>query len=100
MFCVLYLVKNADISSLLRSVTALDQLQIELKNPCLILIQMRFPCRLVLDLFAGSGALGIEALSRGADYAVFVENSRKSAELVNNNLNGSGLQEFSVLYRT
>ena len=37
------------------------------------IIQMRFPCRLVLDLFAGSGALGIEALSRGADYAVFVE---------------------------
>ena len=53
-----------------------------------------------LDLFAGSGGIGIEALSRGADCAVFVENSRKSAELVNNNLNGSGLQEFSVLYQT
>lgn len=64
------------------------------------IIQMRFPCRLVLDLFAGSGALGIEALSRGADCAVFVENSRKSADLVNNNLNGSGFQEFSVLYQT
>ncbi|MGH2637663.1 MAG: RsmD family RNA methyltransferase, partial [Actinomycetota bacterium] len=33
----------------------------------------RLPGALVLDLFAGTGALGIEALSRGADRAVFVE---------------------------
>jgi 16S rRNA (guanine966-N2)-methyltransferase len=40
----------------------------------------------VLDLFAGSGALGIEALSRGASSAVFVEEDRQSAEIVERNL--------------
>jgi len=40
----------------------------------------------VLDLFAGSGALGIEALSRGAKQVVFVEKSRSVAKLVEKNL--------------
>jgi len=40
----------------------------------------------VLDLFAGSGALGIEALSRGAASAVFVEDDRQSAEVIEKNL--------------
>jgi len=40
----------------------------------------------VLDLFAGTGQLGIEALSRGARSAVFIDNSRKSLEVVKRNL--------------
>jgi 16S rRNA (guanine966-N2)-methyltransferase len=40
----------------------------------------------VLDLFAGSGALGIEALSRGASSGVFVEEDRQSAEIIERNL--------------
>jgi 16S rRNA (guanine966-N2)-methyltransferase len=40
----------------------------------------------VLDLFAGSGALGIEALSRGASSAVFVEEDRQSAAIIERNL--------------
>jgi len=40
----------------------------------------------VLDLFAGSGALGIEALSRGASSVVFVETDRQSAQIVESNL--------------
>jgi len=39
----------------------------------------------VLDLFAGSGALGIEALSRGASSAVFVEEDRQSAAIIEGN---------------
>lgn len=39
-----------------------------------------------LDLFAGSGAIGIEALSRGASYAVFVEQNKKAAECIAENL--------------
>ena len=42
-------------------------------------------CRL-LDLFAGSGAIGIEALSRGASHAVFVENSEKAIACIRHNL--------------
>jgi 16S rRNA (guanine966-N2)-methyltransferase len=40
----------------------------------------------VLDLFAGSGAMGIEALSRGADRAVFVESDVSAAEAIERNL--------------
>jgi 16S rRNA (guanine966-N2)-methyltransferase len=40
----------------------------------------------VLDLFAGSGALGVEALSRGASSVVFVEADRQSAEIIEGNL--------------
>jgi 16S rRNA (guanine966-N2)-methyltransferase len=39
-----------------------------------------------LDLFAGSGAIGIEALSRGAEYACFVDSSRKAAGIIEDNL--------------
>src|SRR6266487_6549424 len=40
----------------------------------------------VLDLFAGSGALGIEALSRGASSVLFVEEDRQSIEIIEKNL--------------
>ena len=40
----------------------------------------------VLDIFAGTGNLGIEALSRGAGYAVFVDSHRESAEVIRKNL--------------
>ena len=45
----------------------------------------------VLDLYAGSGALGIEALSRGAAEAVFVERDRRAAELIARNLEAVGV---------
>jgi 16S rRNA (guanine966-N2)-methyltransferase len=44
----------------------------------------------VLDLFAGSGALGLEALSRGAAHAVFVEASSQAASVVQRNLRDLG----------
>ena len=39
----------------------------------------------ILDLFGGSGQLGLEALSRGADIATFVDSSREAAELIKRN---------------
>lgn len=49
-------------------------------------IQFDIPGARVLDLFAGSGQLGIEALSRGARQAVFVDQSRASLDVVRENL--------------
>ncbi len=46
----------------------------------------------VLDLFAGTGALGIEALSRGAASAIFVEDDRQSADAIEKNLAKTNLQ--------
>lgn len=47
----------------------------------------------VLDLFAGSGALGIEALSRGAAHAVFVERDRRALTALRANLDTLGLRD-------
>ena len=44
----------------------------------------------VLDLFAGSGSLGIEALSRGAAWADFVEHDRRQCEVIRSNLEATG----------
>lgn len=49
-----------------------------------------------LDLCAGTGALGIEALSRGAASAVFVERSRLAADTLQSNLASLGAREFEV----
>ena len=46
----------------------------------------RITASAVLDLYAGTGALGIEALSRGADLAVFADQSREALELIHTNL--------------
>src|ERR1700737_3806621 len=46
-----------------------------------------------LDLFAGSGGLGIEALSRGAQFAEFVEQDRDAARIIQSNLRTTGLDE-------
>lgn len=53
----------------------------------------------VLDLYAGSGALGLEALSRGAERAVFVERSRTAAGVLRGNLEALGLRERGRLLR-
>ncbi len=45
----------------------------------------------VLDLFAGSGALGLEALSRGADSCIFVDNDKSSVKTIKENLEALGL---------
>jgi 16S rRNA (guanine966-N2)-methyltransferase len=45
----------------------------------------------VLDLCAGSGALGLEALSRGAVHALFVESDRRAAEVLRRNVTALGL---------
>ena len=54
----------------------------------------------VLDLFAGSGQLGIEALSRGANYCVFVEQQRRTAGIIRENLALCGLQDRSKVFPT
>lgn len=45
----------------------------------------------VLDLYAGTGSMGLEALSRGADLAVFVESDRRMAEILAQNVDTVGL---------
>jgi 16S rRNA (guanine966-N2)-methyltransferase len=50
-----------------------------------------------VDVCAGSGAIGIEALSRGADEVVFIENNRRAAQLIGENLQHCGILEGTRL---
>ena len=54
----------------------------------------------VLDMYAGTGAIGIEALSRGAMSCIFVENNRSAIEVITKNLEATKLQDKAqvVLY--
>ena len=56
-------------------------------------IQGYIPGCSFLDLFAGSGAIGIEALSRGAERCVFIENNRNAVKIINENLEFTRLDE-------
>jgi 16S rRNA (guanine966-N2)-methyltransferase len=53
----------------------------------------------VLDLFAGTGALGIEAISRGAKFALFVDNGTEARALLRNNVESLGLGGMTKVYR-
>lgn len=53
----------------------------------------------VLDLFAGTGALGIEAISRGASFALFVDNGAEARALLRNNVETLGLGGTTKVYR-
>lgn len=51
-----------------------------------------------LDLFAGTGSVGIEALSRGAQHATFADSAPQAVRLIRNNLNRLGLTGQAELY--
>ena len=60
-------------------------------------IQFELEGRRVLDLFAGSGQLGIEALSRGAVKCVFVDSSRDAVRVIEQNVAHTGFEEESTV---
>ena len=63
----------------------------------------RFPEKLdgarVLDLFAGTGALGLEAVSRGASHCLFIEESAEGRGLIRTNVEAFGLQGRTKIFR-
>jgi 16S rRNA (guanine(966)-N(2))-methyltransferase RsmD len=63
-------------------------------------IQFDIQGRKFLDLFAGSGQLGIEALSRGAESAVFVDSSRKAVDIIRKNLANTGFYDRAEVLHT
>lgn len=65
----------------------------KVKEAIFSIIQFDVPSASVLDLFAGSGQLGIEALSRGASHCVFVDKSRDSIRVVRENVENTGFSK-------
>ncbi len=70
------------------------------KEAVFSIMQFGIEGRVFLDAYAGSGQMGIEALSRGAKKAVFLDNSRQSCEIVKKNLEVTGLSENAVVKNT
>ena len=68
-----------------------------IKETLFNMLNPRIPGCRFLDLFSGSGAIGIEALSRGASYCCFVEKNRKAAACIRENLKFTGLGENADL---
>lgn len=65
------------------------------KEAIFSIIQFDLPNAEVLDLFAGSGQLGIEALSRGARHCVFVDKSKESIGIIKQNIDSCKLESCS-----
>ena len=61
------------------------------------MIQDYIDSSVVLDLFAGSGNLGIEALSEGASYVYFVDKNKKAINVINNNISKLGDKNIEII---
>jgi len=70
----------------------------KVKESIFNIIQFDIEGRRVLDLFAGSGQIGIEALSRGAKNVVFVDLAADAIKLIRENLKICGLSEMASVY--
>lgn len=68
-----------------------------IKETLFNMIALKLPNAYFLDLFSGSGAIGIEALSRGANKAIFVDNNRKAVEVIHDNLLHTHLSERAIV---
>ncbi len=61
--------------------------------------KFEFEARRVIDLFAGTGALGLEAISRGCSYGMFVEDSAEGRGLLTSNIAALGLQANCRIFK-
>lgn len=71
-----------------------------IKETLFNMLQFDLPGCGFMDLFAGSGAIGIEALSRGAAYAVFVESNPAAVKVIRENLQRTHLEEKAEIVGT
>ena len=70
------------------------------KEAVFSIIQFDLPGASVLDLFGGTGQLGIEALSRGAKNAVFVDEREDACKLIKENLNRTKMEQQAQVIRS
>lgn len=68
-----------------------------IKESLFSIIQNKIPNAVVLDLFAGSGALGIECLSRGALFCTFCDSSNKAIKVIKQNIEKTRMSEKALV---
>lgn len=71
----------------------------KVKEALFSILQTRIPGSRFLDLFSGSGQMGIEAVSRGAERAVLVDENRESAAVISANILKTGSKEQTVFHK-
>lgn len=69
-----------------------------IKETLFNMLQADVPGSYFLDLFAGSGQIGLEAVSRGARYAVFVDNNKKAAACIEDNIRFTKFDKVTKLF--
>lgn len=69
------------------------------KEPLFSIIQSKILNSNVLDLFSGSGALGLEAISRGAKSAVLCDNNEEAIRVIKQNLNKTRMQDKVIVFK-
>lgn len=78
-------------------ITGTRPTQDRVKESLFSMIQNYIPDSIVLDLFAGSGSLGIEALSNYSKFCYFVDKNMKAINIINENLKNSKLDNYKLL---
>ena len=73
--------------------------QDKIKETLFNILQMQVPGSVFLDICAGSGGIGIEAISRGARRAYFIENGRAAISCIQQNLHKTGFEDQAVILR-
>lgn len=69
----------------------------KIKETLFNMIHFDLPGCVFVDFYSGSGAIGIEALSRGAEHAYFIDNSKKAAECIKANVSKCKLEDNSTI---
>ena len=70
------------------------------KEAVFSMLHFMVPGALVLDLYSGSGQMGIEALSRGAEKCVFIDDSTAATNIISSNLRAAGLFSSAIVATT
>ena len=70
-----------------------------IKETLFNILQPYIPGAVFMDLFSGSGGIGIEALSRGAEKAYFIENAREAAACIQQNLTFTKMADRAIVLR-
>ena len=73
--------------------------QDKIKETLFNILQMQVPGSVFLDICAGSGGIGIEAISRGAKRAYFIENGRAAVSCIQQNIHKTGFEDRAVILR-
>lgn len=70
------------------------------KTPLFDMLRPNLPGMRILDLFGGTGAVGIEALSQGAEHCVFLDTNARAVETIRSNLETTGLKDKAEVRHT